>query len=140
MAIKTKEVSVGDKTYRIGHLSADDQMKNLYMMQRHDDSGVFMSLILFGMKPNKELTDPDKGFDQLARTVMSQMQKSMSYEEWQGFVRSMLSKVFFVDSIKSDPEPVSPRDFQGEMKNMQMLVAHSMRFQYSDFFCLNDQN
>lgn len=138
MAIETKEVNVGDKDYRIGNLSADDQMKNLYLMQRHDVSGTFMALVLFGMKPNEKLQDKEKGFDQLARTVMSQMQKSMTYEEWQGFVKSMLSKVFKVNSEK--PVPVTPRDFQGQMKNMQLLVAHSMRFQYADFFCLSDQS
>ncbi|CAL9985293.1 hypothetical protein VPHD81_0054 [Vibrio phage D81] len=138
MAIETTEVNIGDKDYRIGNLSPDDQMKNLYLMQRHDVSGTFMALVLFGMKPNDKLQDKEKGFDQLARTVMAQMQKSMTYEEWQGFVKSMLSKVFKIGSEK--PEPVSPRDFQGQMKNMQLLVAHSMRFQYSDFFCLSDQN
>lgn len=147
MAIKTKEVNVGDKDYRIGHLSPENQMKNLYLIQRHDNSGAFMALMLFGFKTpsqsNKEKEkevhhfDPDKSFNQLVQTLMSHMQKTMSYEEWQGFISTMLSKVFKIDSEKN--EPVSVRDFQGEMKNMLLLVAHSMRHQYSDFFCLNDQ-
>lgn len=138
MAIETTEVMIGDVGYRIGHLSPEDQMKNLYMIERHDNSGAFSALVLFGMKPKKEVEDVDKGFDQLVRTVMSQMQKSMSYDEWQLFVKAMLSKTFKIGEEK--PHPVSVRDFQGEMKNMLKLVAHSMRFQYSDFFCLSDQS
>lgn len=137
MAIETKEVTVGDIGYRLGHLSPEEQMKNLYLIERHDNSGAFSALILFGMKQTKEMEDPDKGFNQLVRTVMSQMQKSMTYEEWSGFVRAMLSKSFKIGEEK--PHPVSVRDFQGNMKDMMILVAHSMRFQYSDFFCLSDQ-
>lgn len=138
MAIETTEVTIGEIGYRIGHLSPEDQMKNLYMIERHDNSGAFSALVLFGFKPKKDIEDLDKGFEQIVRTVMGQMQKSMSYEEWQTFVKSMLSKTFKIGEEK--PHPVSVRDFQGQMKNMLMLVARSMRFQYSDFFCLSDQS
>lgn len=140
MAIKHKQQMVGSVEYRLGQLSAEDQARNLYLIQRHDVSGAFMSLVLFGFKKTEENTDPESAFEKLVMTILSQMQKSMSYEEWNLFVKDMLSKAFKVKQAEKDPQPVSIRDFQGDMKNMMLLVAHQMRFQYADFFCLSGQS
>lgn len=135
--IQIDNFSIGDNQYRLGHLSPEKQVQNLHLIQKHDSSGAFAALCMFGveLKPGVELENPEETFASLAQTVMVQMQRSMPYEEWKRFIEDMLSKVF-VDGAE-DPQPASIKDFQGRMRDLMLLVAKSIRFQYSDFFVIS---
>ncbi|WRQ13132.1 hypothetical protein [Vibrio phage vB_VpM-pA2SJ1] len=136
--MEAMKATVGGQDYLIHDLPAETQFKMLHFIQKHDESGKFITLSVIGFKKTKENDDPDESFNSMARLILAGICKSVSATEYMDFCKTMLSRTFKDNG--QDDAAVSIRDFQGNLKSYEILVAHSMRKQFGDFFQLNGQD
>lgn len=132
-----KKVIISGTEYTIGQLTAEEQFRMLHFIQKYDDSETFFNLAVLGFNESKEIENKDKAFNQLAMIIMHSICKSVGFVEYKEFCDTMLSRTFKKGGKETG---TLVNEFRGNLKDYEILVAESMRAQFSDFFQLKDQS